>query len=292
MMIMTFVGKVLVVLQLFLTLSFMSFAGAVYTYHTSWKAKAAGAEKLLNDEKKKTANLESDLSNVKTTLQNETNTAKDEFNKATAQLTIAQDEIKTLTKDLQRFKNDYQVQVALANIANQEAVLRKEESLTQRSVNNQLHDKLDINGNKMNQMEDQLFNLNAENLAIKDKYENLVEKTTFLTQVVRKNNLETDPKKYAASLSPPDDVVGLVEATKDNTNGTVDKVQISLGSDDGLLKGHRLYVYRTGLNSDDKAKYLGEIIVEYLEPRSAVGRLVERSKNGIIEKGDNVTSKL
>ena len=37
---MTFVGKLLVVLQLVLTVCFMAFAGAVYSYHTNWQTES------------------------------------------------------------------------------------------------------------------------------------------------------------------------------------------------------------------------------------------------------------
>ena len=42
---MTFVGKILVVFQLVLSICFMAFAGAVFTAQTNWKVKADTAQK-------------------------------------------------------------------------------------------------------------------------------------------------------------------------------------------------------------------------------------------------------
>ena len=65
-------------------------------------------------------------------------------------------------------------------------------------------------------------------------------------------------------------------------------VEISLGSDDGLARGHSLSIYRT----DGKGKDLGEIRMINITPDTAVGLIIDREKTGIIKKGDNVTTKL
>ena len=94
-----------------------------------------------------------------------------------------------------------------------------------------------------------------------------------------------------AGQQPPPVVEGVVmDARKSARQGT-EFVEISLGSDDGLAKGHSLFVYR-GANGGDRGKYLGKIEIVYVTPDKAVGTVVERAKNGVIQKGDNVTSKL
>jgi hypothetical protein len=289
---MSFVGKVLIVIQLCLTLTFMSFAGAVFTYHMNWRQKALAAEKNLDQSKKDLSNLSSEKESLQNRLELSFKTEKDRADGLQAKLTAATTEISTLRKDYERLTNDFQTQLALSTISGQEASFRKDEALTQRRMNNQLHEKLDERNADIMKKDEEIFNKDIEINTLLKKYDTMLTESSFLKTVVRRNNLETDPKKYSAQDNPPENVVGLVEAVQLNSNGTVEFVQVSLGSDDGLLKGHRLFIYRSGLTKDEPAKYLGEIKLEYLEPRSAVGRVIETMKNGIIEKGDNATSKL
>ena len=67
--------------------------------------------------------------------------------------------------------------------------------------------------------------------------------------------------------------------------GNADFVEISIGSDDGLLKGHQLDVVRGD-------KYLGKIRVVEATADKAVCEVVHKNKYGIIQRGDNVTTKL
>jgi hypothetical protein len=62
-------------------------------------------------------------------------------------------------------------------------------------------------------------------------------------------------------------------------------VEISIGSDDGIAKGMRLIVYRG-------AKYICEIEITEIYPDLSVGRVIESTRNGNIEREDNVTTKL
>ena len=102
------------------------------------------------------------------------------------------------------------------------------------------------------------------------------------------NGLETDPKAYAQAQAPPPVVDGEVMDTR-KTQGR-DLVEISIGSDDGLRKGTRLFIYRGG--EGQRSKYIGEIRLTLVVPDKAVGVVVDRAKNGQIEKGDYVTTKL
>ena len=140
--------------------------------------------------------------------------------------------------------------------------------------------------------EDEIHGLGVEkdNLIVRNRQ--LTEELGFLRKVVRNNNLETDPRVYAAQNDPPPILEGMVINAAENAKGSVDLVEISLGSDDGLVKGHKLFVFRSGLQSDEDAKYLGQIELVFVDSDHAVGTVIEKAKSGIIKKGDNVTSKL
>lgn len=60
-----------------------------------------------------------------------------------------------------------------------------------------------------------------------------------------------------------------------------DLVEISIGSDDGLRKGHRLDVYR-------ESTYLGRVAVRRTAPDRAVAEIIPAFHKGQIRKGDVV----
>ena len=82
---------------------------------------------------------------------------------------------------------------------------------------------------------------------------------------------------------PPEDVKptldGLVLAA--NKDGLV---EISLGSDDGLERGHTLEVFRG-------ARYLGRIEVFQTQPDKAVAKVLPQFRKGPIEKDDHVATR-
>lgn len=85
------------------------------------------------------------------------------------------------------------------------------------------------------------------------------------------------------------DVEGIVVSVKKRPGATL--AEISIGADDGLEKGHSLWVYR--VDPATKAKnYLGRIRIEAVQPDRSVGSLVPNEKKMPLQKGDRVLSKL
>ena len=51
-------------------------------------------------------------------------------------------------------------------------------------------------------------------------------------------------------------------------------------------------IYRPGTNGGAQPRFLATIEIIKTEPDKAVGKVIEGSRNGVIQKGDNVTTKL
>ncbi len=66
-------------------------------------------------------------------------------------------------------------------------------------------------------------------------------------------------------------------------------IEISVGSDDGLKKGHRLEVIRGGAAGQT---YLGRVEVVETVPERSVCKIIPEFQKGAIQKGDYVASKL
>ena len=77
----------------------------------------------------------------------------------------------------------------------------------------------------------------------------------------------------------PPMVEGKVLAVNQN-----DMVELSIGSDDGMKAGHTLDVFRA-------TSYLGKVEVLTTATDRSVGKILPSYKKGIIQRGDNVTSR-
>ena len=66
--------------------------------------------------------------------------------------------------------------------------------------------------------------------------------------------------------------------------GSREYLEISLGSDSGLVVGHKVTVF-------NGEKFLGEVQLTIVEPDKAVGYSIKKSKNAVYHKNDEVTTK-
>lgn len=111
--------------------------------------------------------------------------------------------------------------------------------------------------------------------ALQQRNEQLVEQIEKLTAEKLLKPTDTPPKPA------PENVEGLVKAV-DEKSGLV---TITIGSDAGLQKGHKLDVYRM----KPAPKYLGQVEIVDVTATQAVAKPVGKAKD-TIEKGDSVSS--
>jgi len=285
---MTTVGKILIVLQVVLSLLFMGFAGAVFTVQTKWREVAAQHEDAAKKATNELRNREEEFEKEKTEMVAQLKTQTDRAAQFEAQATGLKQENAAVTGQLASVRTELENAQALAKIAGEEARARRDEAMSLRTANESLHQSRSELIDKVRALSDETFNSSLVQKSLNLKHTELLDKYATLETIARKNGFDLDPKTYEKMQAPPPEVHGFVDSTKKAPRHGTDLVQVTIGSDDGLAKGHLLYVYSTG----DRPKYLGKIRVEYLEPDMAVGVVIDKAKNGVIQKGDNVTSKL
>lgn len=290
---MHFVGKILVVLLLVLSVLFLSFAAVVYNTHMSWRF-AYDKQKLAAEKSNK----------EKTDAQTDADRAKNEWQTQKAALEVRAGEIEATNKGLQaelaqvkkqRDENAIAQKASAeqAEIAQQEAMARRDEADGLRKLNHDQADKLNQNLEMITKLEDQVHNSGlALGLAVA-KNKDLVGKVSILQQALEANGITADVTELAGRASPPPRIDGVIlDSRPPQRQGASELVEISLGSDDGLKKGHEMSIYRVGLKGVKQPKFLGKIVIVKTEPDKAVGQVIESSRNGVIQKGDNVTTKL
>jgi hypothetical protein len=285
---MTFVGKVLVVIQLVMSLCFLAFAGAVYTAQENWKKNATTAKADLEKAKKEATEKENSLTTAlaaKTTEANDQKARADGFqaqadnlNKLLATSQANEMQSVTASKTFQ----------AAAETTSTEAVERKQEAQARQRVNQELHASRDGLLGEKRAMEDQIFGLKVEQERMLAKHEQILERMERYQRIMSSFGIDPETSVVATRQDPPPVVEGKVENTKPGDRGNSEFIEISIGSDDGLLRGHELFIYRT----EDQGKYLGKIRLVLVTPDRSVGTVIEKARNGVIQKGDVVTSKL
>lgn len=290
---MSFVGKVLVVVQVVLSVCFMGFAGAVFTAQTNWRNESLKLKDNVASLQKSMNELESEYSNYKTDMTKKVNDAQSQAELAKAANEALTAKIKEKQNDLDTVSAERDTSVAQAETTGEEAKFRRQESDRQRVVNKTLHNTINDLRAKIKSLEDTIFTQSIREKSLVAKHNKVLDELNYLNKIVANLGIDPNDPAIAGMQTPPPAVEGLIINTKkDKRNGTK-FVEVSLGSDDGLSKGHQLYVYRFGNKENgNRPKYLGKIELVYVDPDKAVGTVIDAAKNGVIEKGDHVNSKL
>lgn len=288
---MSFLGKLLVGLQLFLSIMFLIFAGAVFTTQKNWKALKEVADTNITRIEGEKAQIQGEYDNYKNRMARDLQTEQQRAATAEGQVDLLKRQLATSEDEANKAKIERDEQRELAKVSVEESRQRREEALQQREINNNLQTLLNEKTTRLQAAEDVIFNQKVAEKALQDKHVKVLNDLALMQKIIAANGLSTDPQSVVGLLTPPPAVDGEVLETKRGGRSGSDLIEISIGSDDGLAEGHKLSVYRPQA-ADKAAKFLGDIKLVYVTPDRAVGSVILRAKNGIIERGDNVTSKL
>jgi small-conductance mechanosensitive channel len=170
-------------------------------------------------------------------------------------------------------------------IAQQEAQARIAETTDARSENLRLNDRVVDGISVRRTLEDDLLDRQGRIDEAVQRELQMVEELARLRGLLRTNKIDPNDSIVGPVPAPVEKITGVVTAAKKNESRSAELVEISIGSDDGIAKGMRLIVYRG-------AKYICEIEITEIYPDLSVGRVIESTRNGNIEREDNVTTKL
>lgn len=315
---MTFVGKMLVVVQVVLSICFMAFAGAVYSYQQSWKEAAEKRSDRIAVLETQLTETEASLRVVKAdaaaaevierdlaefldanqlpklvehiddpAVRAEIESLANKLAKSNEQVTTLQDK---LTAEQTAHREDvkkYAETLVDAGLAKKAAQERLVEATRYKEINENLNATLDQTVRDLQSYRDQLFERNTKIAEMSEQQELFIEKLAESYEQVKKTEVQMVGAELPTTDVPPD-VRGQVVRTAKSKSGSYELVELTIGSNDGLERGHILYVFRT----TGKGKYLGQLRVVHVTADVAVGQLIEETKNGIIEAGDDVRTRL
>lgn len=281
---MTFLGKVLVVVHLVLSVMFMAFAGAVFTAQTNWQKATTTAKADLQKAKQ-------DAQTAQQALQSQIDDAVKERDEVKNANTALQGQVAALTADNARLDSDnkglktnFDTQRTVAELNSQEAEERVKEAQIQRARNVELNKSRDDTVTELNVLRDKLFGIELQLEQARVKYDQMLRDNATMRAFLASNNLPTDIRRMTVSASPPPELDGEVLQARRETKGNRVFVELSVGSDDGLVVGHTMTVYRGD-------KYLGRVRLEDVRPDISVAVVIETAPNSTIQKDDHVTTR-
>lgn len=283
---MSTVGKVLVVAQVAFCVLLMAFAAGVSSVQTNWKLREKTAREGWDKSKKELQSAQQEVQSVRTAQAAAEKTLKDAADKARGEADANRTRNKQLQAQLTQKGTELENTRAEAVIAGQEARARRDEAVSLREINAQLHQSRDELITRNRDQADQIVSLDQTAKTMVEKHNQLLNQYATMEKFIRTKGFNPDPTELAGLVEPPPLLETVVVNTKKGGRNGQDLVEIDMGSDVGLAKGHTLFVYR----ADGKGKYLGTIRLEMVDYRRAVGVVI--TKNGEIRRGDNVTTKL
>lgn len=282
---MTYVGKILVLLIMAMSLVFLGVSVTAFVTVTNWKEANAKTQAELKkaqgqlgtrDAEKKDA--EAKLEQAKSELATTTKKYEDQVAAQKADLDTAKGEVTQLRTTL----TDAQANAALA-VA--EAQARTQEMT---GLRGQLGASID-SGNKLKiEQTDknvQILTLQRQLDASERSAKGLRENLAKALGQIRTLGGSIDVSRMPSVAEIPSDVEGKVLKV-DERNKTM---ELSIGSDDGVYVGMELYLFRT----QPVAEYLGKVQVKAVDPDQSVAAVVGYTVHGKkIKEGDNVSSTL
>lgn len=283
---MHFVGKILVVLLLILSVMFMAFAGVVYNAQMNWRIEANKEKENVKKAQAELANTRADYDRFKNEMDQKVKLANDKAAAVDADNRGLLATVAKLQADNGALAVARKTSAEQAVIAEEEALARREESQNLRKINHDQALKLDANFEEKTKLEDQAHSQMIDLAAFKAKNKELLVKISHYIQALESAGISSDVAELAAKSAPPPRIEGIIEEVNaSKRQGASELVEISLGSDDGLKKGHEMTVSRG-------PKFLCKIRIVDTHPDKAVGEVIEGTRNGVVKKGDNVSTKL
>lgn len=276
---MTFVGKILTVLILVVSVAFLMLAAAVFATHRNWRDVVVG-----------TGGLKQRIETVEKTnyqLREEATRAGDRLalEQAARRFALAalQTRLTVLEQNLrsseERLGQEQQRNGELVETLNTNQIVLQKLTDEVGTVRDHLREARQARSeafNKSMQLTDEVHRIEGTRQELQERYTQLLAQVMRMKTVLSRNGLtEFDPLD-----NKPPQVDGIVTAV-----GREDLIEISIGADDGLRMGHRLEVFR-------RNSYLGRIVIQRTEPDKAVGKILREYRKGIIKKGDRVATKL
>jgi multidrug efflux pump subunit AcrA (membrane-fusion protein) len=279
---MTHVGKILVLVIMAVSLIFLGTSTVVFMTSKNWKTAAEQQKQEVAKVKKKfdeaqavadaakneLAAAQANAQAASKALESRIKTLEDQNKRDLDQITDVRGRLVSAQQSAKSSLDEVEAK------RNETALLRQQKSAVEKQANEFQLRQAELN-DRIRELE------RMQETATKNNTD-LREQVAKFSTLLQKNGLSADITQIKGLESPPP-VDGVVKEV-DSTNR---RIVISIGSDDGLVQGHELYVYRT----KPRPEYVSKVQIIAVDPDQAVCRVVGNTNQGKkMKEGDIVSS--
>jgi len=279
---MTYVGKILVLVIMAFSLIFLGISTVVFTTSKNWQT-ATQAEKKKADELKKKVN---ETQAVVDSSKQELTAAQQAAAAQAKQLEQRINELEDTNKrDLAQI-TDIRAQLVTANqnakSALDEVEAKRQETGLLRTQKKSVEQQANEFKLRQAELNDQIRELQRMLDTATKNNSNLREQVAKFSTLLRQNGLPTDISQIKGLETPPP-VTGVVK----RVDPTGRRIEMTIGTDDGIVQGHELFIFRT----QPRTEYIAKVTIVSADPDQAVARVIGKTYQGKhIKEGDVVSS--
>jgi phage shock protein A len=283
---MTYVGRILVIVIMVFALFFLAISTVVYSTAQDWKEEVAKQKTKIADLQKQITAAKTEIEATKIQLQGEIDNRTAELKRRENQIATLTEQNKQIQQELTETRRELEASEEAAKVALSEAEARRTET---ENLRKELADvQKQSNEFKIRQTEltDEVNTLQRFLETAKRNNENLRQQVAAYAATLAAHGISTRVSDLIRGQAPPPDVDGVVTRVDAHNR----RVEISIGSDDGLAVGHELYLYRL---KGPEAGYLGKIKIDMVDPDQAEAHVIGKTVQGKkIKEGDIVSTQI
>ncbi len=281
---MTQLGKLLVVAITILAMVFLGLTTVVMMTAENWKDKALAETKKLGEARSELTKAENAVAEMNKELallkQNHTG----EIAQKDQMITDLESRFKDKEAEYQRVNTALSVAQENATLSSTESTTRVDETESLRGSLKSAQDQANALKLAEKDLNQQIVSLTKQLEAARNTNERLRDEVATLSTTLSTAGLAADVRNVKALANPP-----AVEGLVSRVDATSNRVELSIGSDDGLVPGHELFVFRRAPN----AQYVGKIRIIAADPERAVATVVGKTYLGTkVTEGDVVSTSI
>lgn len=275
---MNLIGKMFIVLIFIMSIMFMAFSVAIYATHTNWKKRADDMANQLKEAKTVAQQIVDRRDDTERQLNEELSRRSATITNLSTKVDELDKENKQFREELTQLNEQKEQNIAAVKLSHDSMVAaRAEVEGLRKDLRKAQEDWAKLYSDLVAKT-DEAHSLAMRLATYRSVGEKLSKDYRDAVDVLKHHGLKPDPALYSGT--PPKGVHGIV--TEVRPNGWL---EISIGEDSGIVKGHRLDVVR---NIDGRSSYIGKIEVVRTEADRAAAIVLPEFRRGTVQRDDVV----
>ena len=279
---MTQLGKLLVVAITVLAMVFLGLSTVVFMTADNWKEKALAETKKLQTAQGDLTKAQDEVARITTEMARLADEQKNAIAVKDQAIKDLEGRVKTLDGDLVQVRKELSVAQQTATLTSTESGTRVAETEALRVSLKSAQDQANTLKLAEADLNQRIVDLGKNLDTARNINGRLREEVATLSGTLSKAGLTADVRNVKALANPPE-VEGMIHRVDANS----DHVELTIGSDDGLVPGHELFVFRR----TPRAQYIGKIRIIATDPERSVATVVGKTYLGTkVTEGDIVST--